>query len=553
MMGFGNSVVGMGIAIKLHDMFSNTARTVSNSMKQLDDQGRALVRSGGMEIVGASLMRFGGAINGFFKDGISLAAEYEKSFSKVAVELEGYSAKDRKILDGTIDRLSTLYGLKKSLLAQGVVDIARQGVSKSSGISDILTASAMLSAATDMPVQKVSDHLGDMMMMFGKTSDAALGFADRVAYAANKSNVEVEDIFKSISYLGPAFRVAGATSEEALAIIAALGNAGIKSSRAGTSINQWLTQLANTMGEFRTKKQAYVFKKWGLSIEDVIDPVTGKAKNLVEIMSLLGSKALNGTLQGVADVNAVFNSRGGRALAAALANPIGKDINELYKGMIDTIDASGVVKKGDYFGFATKISDSVANSPQKRLERLEEAYNNFKQEIGKSFMGLIVAIAPALMYILDLMKALVSTPFGKVLIGLTAIAGVLAVVAGAVLMVGGAFLAWKTVFGGLGLSLLGTVTMGGRLLGILSKIAPFITLGRVASGVNPANGAFWFLNAGKFASWKSVFTGGWIARGISAVTTYIGSIGWLTRLFPSLASAATSAGGAMGTAASAPR
>lgn len=537
MLGFGNSVIGMGVAIRLHDMFTNTARTVSQSMVHLESQGRALSRIGGLEVVGAGLASIGMRTLGFFKEGIGLAAEYEKSLAKVSVELEGYTGKDRILLDKTIDKLSVMYGLKKNLLAQGAVDIARQGVDSSGGIANVMTAAAMLARSTDLPVQMVADHLGDMMMMFNKGSEAALGFADRVAYAANKSNVEVGDIFKSVSYLGPAFRIAGATAEEALAIVAALGNAGIKSSRAGTSINQWITQLANAVGKFRTDKQATVFKKWGLSVEDVIDPLTGKTKNLVEIMSLLGSKALNGTLQGVADVNAVFNSRGGRALAAALANPVGKDLKELYKGIT-----------GEATGFATKVSDAVANSPQGRLDSLEQSYINFKQKIGEAFMGLVTAVAPALIKVLDLLTALANSGFGKVLAGVVALAAGLAVVAGTVLMIKGGMMAWSLAFSGINLGIMGAVNWGKTLMPILSAVAPILTFGRVTSGLNPKTGAYWFRAWGMFANWKTIFQGGWVARGISYLGQYISSIGWLTNMFPALATAGASAGSILGSA-----
>lgn len=538
MIGLGSSVIGMGIAIKLHDMFSNTARTVVNSMKQLDDQGRALARVGGMEVAGGALLNYGRQVNSFFKEGILLAAEYEKSFAKVSVELDNFTQKDRAVLDNTIDRLSRTYGLNKNLLALATVDIARQGVEKADWISNLLDASSMLARATDLPIQTVADSLGDMMMMFNRTPDSALDFANKIAYAANKSNVEVRDIFKSISYLGPSFRNVGAEAEEALAIVGALANAGIKGSRAGTAVNQWIIQLSTAMGKFRTEKQASVLQKWGLTVEDVTDPMTGKVRNLVEVMQLIGKRAMDGTLSAAADVAAVFNTRGGRALAAALANPVGKDIGELFKGI-----------KEDSGGFASKIAGAVAGSYGGEIDRMTESYVNFKQEVGQAFKELVVTIAPVLTKLMQLAKALVSTPFGKALIYIVAIAGALATILGTILVIGGAVAAWKLIFGGIGFSVFGTVTLFGRWLNILAKIAPYLTLMRVTAGINPATGWAWFRTAGKFTSWKTIFTGGWIAKGLS----YMGQLGKATGivlgLLPKTATAATTAGNTMASAA----
>ena len=538
MIGFGSSVIGMGIAIKLHDMFSSTARNVVNSMKQIDDQGRALARVGGMEVVGGALVNYGKKVNTFFKEGIMLAADYEKSFAKVGVELDNFTQKDRTLLDNTIDRLSRTYGLSKNLLGLATVDIARQGVDKADWISNLLDASSMLSRATDLPVQTVADSLGDMMMMFNKTPESALDFADKIAYAANKSNVEVRDIFKSVSYLGPSFRNVGATAEEALAIVGALANAGIKGSRAGTAINQWIIQLSTAMGKFRTEKQASVLQKWGLSVEDVTDPVTGQVRNLVEVIQLLGSRAMDGTLNAASEVAAVFNTRGGRALAAAFANPVGKDIGELFQGI--TQDAGG---------FASKIAGAVAGSYGGEIDRMTESYTNFKLEIGQTFKELVIAVAPAITKVMQLAKALVSTPFGKALVYIAAIASALAVVLGTILIIGGAVAAWKLIFGGIGVSIFGTVTLFSRWLNILSKVAPYLTLMRVTSGINPATGWAWFREGGKFTSWKSIFTGGWIARGLSSVGSLLTSLGRVLGILPKISVAATATGTAMGSAA----
>lgn len=533
MIGFGNSVIGLGIAIKLHDMFSATSRTVGRSMDELSTKADTLTNSQKYRQIGTLLTSFGRSSMGFLYDGIKLAASYEKEMSKVSVELENFTQQDRRRLDSVTTKLSEGYGLSRILLGKAVVNIARQGVEKSSDIERILKASTMLAVSTDLPVMKVADHLGDMMMMFGRSARAAMDFADKVAYTANKSNVEVHDIFKSVSYLGPAFRTAGATAEEALAIIGSLANAGIKGSRAGTSISQFIVQLANAMGEFRTNKQAHVLKKWGLEMEDVIDPVTGKTKNLVEVMQLLGKKALTGTLSGAAYVNAMFNSRGGRAIASALANPIGRDIKQLYEGI-----------NKDANGFASKISNVVANSPELRMARMAEAWKNFKMDVGEALIPLMPMVTSLVTKFVHLAKAIASSGLGKILVlALGAISAISLVLGPVFLMIsamGQASFIWVNI-------LKVAFSLTGGLLSLSAKLVSLVSGGRILAGVNAFSGFAWYkdmMNGGKFTSFKTLFGSltDWMSTAIGRVGM---KVTWLTDLFPVLGNAAKTIGSAM--------
>lgn len=533
MIGFGNSVIGLGIAIKLHDMFSATSRTVGRSMDELSTKADTLTNSQKYRQIGTLLTSFGRSSMGFLYDGIKLAASYEKEMAKVSVELENFTQQDRRRLDNVTTKLSEGYGLSRILLGKAVVNIARQGVEKSSDIERILKASTMLAVSTDLPVMKVADHLGDMMMMFGRSAGAAMDFADKVAYTANKSNVEVHDIFKSVSYLGPAFRTAGATAEEALAIIGSLANAGIKGSRAGTSISQFIVQLANAMGEFRTNKQAHVLKKWGLEMEDVIDPVTGKTKNLVEVMQLLGKKALTGTLSGAAYVNAMFNSRGGRAIASALANPIGRDIKQLYEGI-----------NKDANGFASKISNVVANSPELRMARMAEAWKNFKMEVGEALMPLIPMVTSLVTKFVHLAKAISSSGLGKILVLALGAISAISLVLGPVFLMISAMSQTSFIWVNI---LKVAFSLTGGLLSLSAKLVSLVSGGRILAGVNAFSGFAWYkdmMNGGKFTSFKTLFGSltDWMSTAIDRVGM---KVTWLTDLFPVLGNVAKTVGSAM--------
>jgi TP901 family phage tail tape measure protein len=147
-----------------------------------------------------------------------------------------------------------------------------------------------LSRAADI----ASDSLGPLGLKIEKTGVAAVDAANKIqAYertadlmssTVGAGNLNMENLFESVTAGAGAFRGAGQETEGFLAGVATLSNAGIKGSKAGLDLARVMQRLTATTGE-----ASFAIKKLKLK-KFISDPKTGEIKDLPDILEAIKKK-----------------------------------------------------------------------------------------------------------------------------------------------------------------------------------------------------------------------------------------------------------------------
>lgn len=124
---------------------------------------------------------------------------------------------------------------------------------------------------------------------------------DVMAEAASSANTNISELSEALSYAAPLAATAGVEVEELAAVIGALSDSGIKSSRAGTGVIGIIRQLSNI-----TPQAAEAISKYGITLDDV----NIKANGLTAVMKTLRDANL--------DSQDAFKIFGSEAAAAGL-------------------------------------------------------------------------------------------------------------------------------------------------------------------------------------------------------------------------------------------
>ena len=113
-----------------------------------------------------------------------------------------------------------------------------------SGIEGIMN----LAAASGEDLATTSDIVTDALTAFGLTAADSGHFADILAAASSNANTNVSMMGETFKYCAPIAGALGFSAEDTAEAIGLMGNAGIKSTQAGTALR---TIMSNLSGEVK--------------------------------------------------------------------------------------------------------------------------------------------------------------------------------------------------------------------------------------------------------------------------------------------------------------
>lgn len=234
------------------------------------------------------------------------AANFEKAMSNVQA-LSGATGDEL----ARMAELAKKLGAETQFSAQDAADamgfLAMAGF-KTAEIMDALPGVLNLAAAGQLDLARAADIASNILTGYGLKVDELARVNDVLAKAATSSNVNVEMLGESFKYAGPMAAAAGLQFEEAAAMMALLGNAGIQGSQAGTSLRGALSRLLNPVGQ-----AADVIEALGLQITDS----SGKMLPMIDILRQLEEKGAT-----TADIMALFGLEAGPGMQAILAQGV---------------------------------------------------------------------------------------------------------------------------------------------------------------------------------------------------------------------------------------
>lgn len=264
-------------------------------------------------------------------------------------------------------------GVETKFTAPQVADASRFLAMAGFNLNDInqsIRPIADIALVGDTDLGETADVVTNIMTGYNIPANKLRKAADIMTMSFTKTNTTLMDIAEAYKYSASLLSVAGISFEEATAGLGILGDAGIKSSQAGTTMRTIVANIANP-----TKKQDAVWKKMGVKRIDG----KGDIRPLLSIFQDLHKKNLN-----VTDFYNLFHKTAAQG-AASLTNSVDKWNEVICKNFL----SDGLVaklaneKKNTIQGLWYQLTSAFTENGLKVFEESQGPIRNFlKQTIN---------------------------------------------------------------------------------------------------------------------------------------------------------------------------
>ncbi len=426
---------------------------VGEDLKNLGDKisgvGTTLTKTVTTPIVGLGTMA------------VKTAADFDTAMSQVGA-VSGATGKDLDALRDKAREMGSKTKFSASEAAEAMNYMAMAGWKTSdmlSGIEGIMN----LAAASGEDLASTSDIVTDALTAFGLTAADSGHFADILAAASSNANTNVSMMGETFKYCAPIAGALGFSAEDTAEAIGLMGNAGIKSTQAGTALR---TIMSNLSGEV---------KICGSSIGEVTIATTNADGSMRDLSAIL------------ADCRTAFGGLSESEKAAAAEALVGKNAMSGFLALMNAAPAD-----------IEKVSSAIANCDGKSAEMAATMQDNLAgqltilksqlQELAISFGEILM---PAIRQIVTWVQGFADKLNGMdegtkntiVTIGLlaAAIGPVLIVIGKVVSAVGSIMTFIPTLIGGIssiggGLSALWGILAANQVTLVIAAIAALITI-----------------------------------------------------------------------------
>lgn len=233
------------------------------AQRELDSFSKSVATGFG---AGLGIKAFDLALDGIstaFMASVGAAADFEKQMSAIGA-VSGATADEMDALTATALQLGKDTSFSAKEAAAGMEELVKAGVSVEDTIGGAARAALDLAAAGAVDVATAAEIASNAMNVFNLQGADMAHVADQIAGAANASAIDVNDYKFSLSAAGAVAATVGLGFEDLTTAIAAMGNAGIKGSDAGTSLKTMLMNLQPS-----TAKQRELFHDLGLETSNL--------------------------------------------------------------------------------------------------------------------------------------------------------------------------------------------------------------------------------------------------------------------------------------------
>ena len=251
------------------------AASTSVALAKIDEAGKKMeafgdsVTSAGQKIMPASM-----AVAGLGAAAVKTAADFDTGMSKVAA-ISGATGDDLDSLRDKAREMGAKTKFSASEAAAAMEYMAMAGWKTEDmlgGIEGIMN----LAAASGEDLATTSDIVTDALTAFGLSAEDSGHFADVLAAAASNANTNVRMMGETFKYCAPIAGALGFSTEDVAVAIGLMGNAGIKSTQAGTALR---TIMNNLSGEVKIA---------GSAIGEVTIATTNADGSMRDLSDILG-------------------------------------------------------------------------------------------------------------------------------------------------------------------------------------------------------------------------------------------------------------------------
>ena len=275
---------------------------------------------------------------------VKTAADFDTAMSQVAA-VSGATGKDLDALRDKAREMGSKTKFSASEAAEAMNYMAMAGWKTSdmlSGIEGIMN----LAAASGEDLASTSDIVTDALTAFGLTAADSGHFADILAAASSNANTNVSMMGETFKYCVPIAGALGFSAEDTAEAIGLMGNAGIKSTQAGTALR---TIMSNLSGEV---------KICGSNIGEVTIATTNADGSMRDLSAIL------------ADCRTAFGGLSESEKAAAAEALVGKNAMSGFLALMNAAPAD-----------IEKVSSAIANCDGKSAEMAATMQDNLAGQL----------------------------------------------------------------------------------------------------------------------------------------------------------------------------
>lgn len=431
--------------IQFIDQFTKPSKETLKAMRKMSSEAKATGKS--IKSAGDTIANAGSAmtksvtvpIAGVGIAAVKTAADYESAMSNVQA-ITGATGDDFKKLTqlGKDLGASTAWSAQECAEAMQYTGMAgwtaKENIDGLKGILDLASASG-----TDLA--RTSDIMTDAISAFGyKASDSAK-FADVMTKACTSANVSVDTLGESYKYCGAICGTMGYSIDEITTSLAVMGNMGIKSSQAGTTLKNAISNMAAPTKNMKAAmddlgisivNQDGSMKSWG----DVIKNLQGSFKGLTQDQQAAYAKQLFGK-ESMAGMLAIINTSTSdyNALADSIKNS-GGAANDAAQTQLNNLNGQLTLLKSALEGAAITIGDKLLPYIKNAVGWVQKATDWFnglsdaQVSMIMKFAGIAAAIGPALLIFGKLVSTVgkVYSTFGMVTGAIAKASGVIGLI-----------------------------------------------------------------------------------------------------------------------------
>lgn len=430
---FGSSALGIGLTMFLRDQFSGPAQRIRNSNIAMQDSMRRTQEeslrhsrnlNAGIALAGAAASRY---LFRTIKEQSRFGYEMEFVKSITSATREEATALGKQAMQLGQD---TMFFAQD--VAEGMRFMAMAGMSAKQVKENIAGAVNLAGATMTQLGGKggAADIMTNVMTQFKINAKYANDAADMLTYGVTRSNTNLFDMGEAIKYAGSTAMDLNVTLPETIAMVMALGNAGMQGSMAGVAMENAMRYMTRSFGDFASSNSKRALAELGLTVKDFVDN-KGNLISMTEAMQKMGraidqnfGEGMNVKKQDI--LQNIFGVRGKRSASLFLRN--------LEQFSTFTADVS--TKSA---GHSSRVMSDMMNTLHGQIDRTASAWDNLWTKfveaispVAKWVLNVFDRLFTGIQKVLDipyLGRALATGVTGFVLIT-TAAAGYRAVVSG---------------------------------------------------------------------------------------------------------------------------
>lgn len=297
---------------------------------------------------------------------VKASGDFEAGMSKVQA-ISGASGEDLDKLKEKAKEMGATTKFSATESAEAMEYMAMAGW-KTSDMVDGISGIMNLAAASGEELATTSDIVTDALTAFGLTAKDSGHFADILAAASSNANTNVSMMGETFKYCAPIAGALGYSAEDTAVAIGLMGNAGIRSSQAGTSLRKIMSELQGT------------FEISGKSLGNYVVETTNADGTMRSFSDIIGDcREAFGQLSESEKASAAETLVGKEAMSGFLAimNAAPQDVEKLTNA-IEGCD-----------GVAESMANTMNDNLQGQITLLKSALEGVAIQLGKTLVPIL--------------------------------------------------------------------------------------------------------------------------------------------------------------------